>query len=67
MKNALGKSAASSPETSAADSEGVVANRMAKILSTLSAQAQQHPKLSELLGLSVAELCNSDNAEPKAG
>jgi len=37
-------------------SESVTA-RLAKVLSTLSVQAQQHPKLSDLLGFSVTALC----------
>jgi hypothetical protein len=36
-------------------SESVTA-RLAKVLSTLSVQAQQHPKLSDLLGFSVTAL-----------
>ena len=51
-----------SPKTSATEIEITVTQRMAKILSTLSGQARQHLRLSELLGLSVAECCSTDKA-----
>lgn len=70
MKASLDNCAASSPVEveQPIDSECSVTKRMAKTLSTLSTQARQHPKLSELLGLSVVELCgNSDTVEPMTG
>lgn len=74
MKATLSAALASSEEvtaSTAADGESAVAARMAKTLSTLSAQARRYPKLSELLGEKVMELCRSsdpadlaDSAEP---
>ena len=56
MKTAL----SAALDTSAASATD---QRMSKTLSTLSKQARQHPKLSELLGLNVADLCGSGDTE----
>ena len=59
-------SVAASPGVSSAHSESEIAQRMAKIVSNLSAQARRHPKLSELMGVNAMDLCSSSDAVDSA-